>query len=247
MPDKYTEQLYLDAFLAAMPDLAGAIIDPGERPDFVLSTPSGRIGIELTRHRPVVSPGASNPKEQHAVRERTMTTAEKLWYEKHSTAFDVDAHFLDHPRLTKSRVRDLAQEIVDYLATRVQGIELFRWARLKGDTDFDYLPEVHSLRVLRVPDRAYGGWDAGGGGWVSSADERVIQSLVASKESRVSHYRTRADRVWLLITLQHTDAGDVVEAPPTAADFRVSTTFDRVFTFDILSRRVMEIPIDRAA
>ena len=247
MPDKYTERLYLEAFLSAMPDLAGASIDPGERPDFVVSVPSGRIGIELTRHRHTVAVGASNPKEQHSLRERTMVAAEKLWYEQHSMALDVDAEFLDHSPLTKSRVPALAQEIADYLSTRVKSLEVYQWVRLKGDTDSEYLPEVHSLRALRVPDPSYGGWDAGGGGWVSSADEGVIRSLVASKESKVRQYRTRADQVWLLITLQHTDAGDVVEAPRAAVSFRVSTAFDRVFTFDILSRRVVEIPIERAA
>src|SRR5258705_1514271 len=232
--------------MSTIHDLAGSPIDPGESPDFVVSSRSGRIGIEVTRHRHEPAPGAPNAKEQDSLRQRTMAIAEKLWADE-AISLDVDAEFLDHPPLTKERVARVAKEVVDYLRPRVHDLEMFTWVRLKGDRDFEHLPEIRSLRALRVPDPSYGVWHSGGGGWVSRADEDVIRSLVSSKEAKVLKYRTRAEQVWLLITLQHTDAGDVVETPEGPVSFQIQTAFDRVFTFDILSRRVVEIPVRRAA
>jgi len=244
MPDKNSELNHLQRFLSAMPHLATAQIEPGESPDFVIVLPTSRIGIEITRHSPQHTPGHPHPKEQDSLQQQSMAMAERLWYASQSVALDVSAQFLEPPPLTKARVPALAAEIVDYLASEVAALDLFKWAILRCSTD---LPELHSLCVLRVPDPSYGVWGAGGGGWVRHATEADIRSLVASKEPKVGAYRLRAEEVWLLITLQHMDAGGVLEGPIAPMSLRLTTSFRRVFTLDIVSGRVVEIPIDRAA
>src|SRR3990172_7200159 len=72
----------------------------------------------------------------------------------------------------RARVPALAAEIVDYLASEVAALDLFKWAILRCSTD---LPELHSLCVLRVPDPSYGVWGAGGGGGVRHATEADIR------------------------------------------------------------------------
>lgn len=245
MPDKALERLYLDSLLAGMPHVAASPVEPGESPDFVIAQSTSRIGIEVTRHVPEHVPGRPHAKEQDALGQRTMVAAEKLWYESQPLALAVSAAFLDHPALTKARVPALAGEIVEYLGPRVAGLDILQQASLRRP-DFDCLPELHSLHALRVPGRSYGVWQAGEGGWVRQATEGDIRALVASKESKVPAYRARADEIWLLITLQHMDAGDVVEAPELPVGFGVQTAFDRVFMLDVISRRVVEIPVDHA-
>lgn len=227
-----------------MPHLATAQIEPGESPDFVIVLPTSRIGIEITRHSPQHTPGHPHPKEQDSLQQQSMAMAERLWYASQSAALDVSAHFLDHRPLTKARVPILAAEIVDYLAPEVAALDLFKWSTLRCGTA---LRELYSLFVLRVPDPSYGLWRAGAGGWVRHASEADIRSLVASKEPKAGAYRARADEVWLLITFQHMDAGDVLESPIAPVSFRLTTSFGRVFTLDIASGRVVEIPIDRAS
>lgn len=242
MPRKPEETHFLKRFLRTRPDLEGAVIDDGgERPDFVLTLRHKRLGIEHTRYSP--PPGVHpHPIEQDSLQHRTLAVAGEMWRTAQRPPLDVMGLFNDHTPLTKARVPALARLIVQSLEKATAGLEQFQSVTIRGIDVWESMPELHSVRAMSVPEDSWGSWSTGQGGWVQRAPEDTIRRLVDAKEPLVPAYRERADEVWLLVTFEHMDAGDVVAAPETPVGFVVRTAFDRVFAFDIYAGRAVEIP-----
>jgi hypothetical protein len=224
--------------------VAGEVDDTGEQPDIVVATPSHRYGVEVT--------------QKIEGRERADLEAKRIacgraqkQYEAETGIVGLHAGVVFSPgvRLPKSRQDDVAGEILrialeafstprpESWRTQRSVAEHFRsefvskvWLHFHPAIDRSIWQTVAAHRVPRV----------------SAAD---IAAEITRKESKLSRYRSRADRVWLLIATDGFDAASAAALTDDVFEHEYVTAFDGVVLLEeVLARattlRVAQSPVD---
>jgi hypothetical protein len=213
-----------------------------ESPDFVLAR-SPSIGIELTDFSYSYGSIPSGVREQSSLRNRIVELAEELYYAMApNQAWDVELEFRNWPLLTKARVSQVASYLATLLTARRDFLQLDNSETI-GMYTVPQIPEVARIQAIRVPSRAHGVWQPTSGGWVHHAGYAEIESIVRRKEKRLSRYKESCEVIWLVIVFDIHSAGDRVAEPMVPVSFTVTSSFDRLLCLDLVSRRVIEVPV----
>ena len=241
------EQLFFERFCALRPELAPKDPVHSDAPDFLFSLHGETIGFEITSFSPALPDGVPPYEDQKSLHARVMETA-RARYEAHDgPPLHVQALFLHHSPLSKRRVSALADDLVAFLLARADAVPAFAGLPIDIHEAHPHLEEIGHLSAMRVPAPDYGVWYAGLGGWVRYADQADFERVLAAKTPRLASYRTRCDRVWLLIVFEVLGGDTHTEGPRLPLTFTVMTDFDRVFTLDNSVTRCVEIPVSRVA
>src|SRR6185437_8674280 len=76
---KDIESYYLARFKELLPDFPAGAITPTEEPDFLVETPRGQLGIELTELHIAAPPGSIPLQASLAMRQRTVDRAQAIY------------------------------------------------------------------------------------------------------------------------------------------------------------------------
>lgn len=242
MANKNRERSHLEA-------LAEGLNDPGliaavnsESPDFILGS-SPFVGIEFTDFNHRYGSFPTGTREQSSLRDRAVELAEELYYANGSNqAWDVELEFRDWPILTKARVSEVAGYLATLLSIRRDFLQLDN-SQMTGMYAIPQIPEVSRIQAARVSTRAHGVFQTAAGGWVHHAGFGEIESIVRSKEKHFSRYKQTCELIWLVIVFDIHSAGDRVAEPMFPVSFSVPSDFDRLLCLDLVSRRVVEVPV----
>lgn len=242
MSSKEEERYYVETLAAVVPELAATELKESEAPDFLIETPSGIIGVEVTEFDDPPTPGMPRAMEQAGLRDWIVSQARTLYANAGGAPLHVSVLFTEYPPLTKQRSRTLAQELAQFLIGSSRAFISYSQSRFLDDVTSEHFPEIASISAVRVPDESYSSWSTGAGGWVRHASAVEVQRIVSKKEARLPTYRLKCTYAWLLIAFDLYAAGDAIHAPTEPVDFAVRTDFDRVFSLNVVTRRVSEIP-----
>ena len=182
-------------------------------------------------------------REQSSLRDRAVELAEELYYANGSNqAWDVELEFRDWPLLTKARVSEVADYLASLLTVRRDFIQLDN-SEMMEMYAVPQIPEVSRIQATRVSTRYHGVWQTGSGGWVHHAGFAEIESVVRSKEKHLSRYKQSCELIWLVIVFDIHSAGDRVAEPMLPVSFSIPSGFNRLLCLDLVSRRVVEVPV----
>lgn len=195
------ERVFLDWFIDR--EVPGSIVigpdDKYSKPDFIIEGPSGRVGVEVTNVFREVRPrkrGGSPSKEGESIRQKWLRDLAEAYYARHDIPLMVYADLrVDNPRvLTDGVMKVLSQS--DHLHADEEREEAIR------DAD-EVLRCV--VRIQRLPHVLQGYRQ-----WLCVSDQLCfvtpltalhLQRAVDDKKARLREYRTRCERVWLLLVL----------------------------------------------
>jgi hypothetical protein len=239
------EARYFDAFREARPDLPLGEFKHGDKPDFLGLLGSTKIGIEVTRYSPEKQAGLPFPDEQESLQQRTLSSARDAYEADGGRPVNMHAIFRQYPALTKKRVHALSAEIAHVVRGSRGPLYEYRRSGLDDLIGTVFLPEIASLRATWVPTREHAHWYAGSRGWPYHAQERDIGRIVNRKEKRVQTYRGTCDEIWLLMAFDSSAAEFEVRPPVEPVDFRIATSFDRIFCLSPATLRCVEVPVTR--
>jgi len=224
----------------------GKIDDSGESPDFIVHCDKKTIGIEHTdlywKHDKTTQPFQA----AESIRRRVVEKLREMLETSILPPVWVSLYLGDHVKYHKTRILPLAKELF-YLV--IQNIpQLNSFTRLDADSGWEELPEeAHWLEVRRLEGLDFFEVTAPETFWVPVLQKSDIERVIARKEKKLTEYRSRADEIWLLITL---DSGSMA-TQFTERDSKIysafETNFDRVFVLWVARGIVKELEIDYAA
>jgi hypothetical protein len=212
---KRVEELYLEEARDVSTIFPDGKLEPHERPDFLIATDHGRLGIEVTelcREEPRAEAGRLSKVPEKA----------RLLYETlpNATPVDVSIAFF---RAEDVRFNVLTKSLADFVYAhrnhRGKGLERSLPRGYCHIGIHDHLETGGRWRGVRAFDTVV-------------ASKEQLAACIAAKNTNVQEYRLSAPHVWLLIVNdQFLGPGEVYACPDHLARWRFAFDFDKVLLF----------------
>lgn len=210
--------------------------EKSESPDFLIKTDNGTIGVELTEiinertkeYEPAQIYSLEGKITEHAKNEFTKLTKKKLL---------VSIEFRDNLRMNNGRIKELGQEIAQLLYNQTLYLpdnELCYNGEVKGILprelsliSFDVAPLLNELIWQPIRQK-----------FIENLEAKHLNKVIEKKEKLISVYRTKADKIFLLMTkgfIPNSWYGDFI-------DRRIKDSqFDKVFLLRIMTNELIEL------
>lgn len=231
-----------------------------ERPDFIVTTPKRRIGIELTELKYERKDTEFNMRAHEDFLSEIMICAQRIYEESNSLCLVVDVHFTD----------TISQHLAD--GSRADGAELLKRGLSESIARIvcDNLPEATGKQYkvdrtskygdLNLPTMVESIHISNATGrleealWYASISTRVkpisvesISQRINDKDNKLLHYDSTCDEHWLVIiqnSFLMSSHYDPVAAQ-RALKHKYRSHFNRVFVFERSEARVSQLNILR--
>jgi len=203
-------------------------IEAIERPDFVVHTPKGLLGIE---HTEMLQPG--NPhhggyiQAQENLRQRVVDRAKDLYARSSGPPLRVEVLFHPGFDIRKQSVDDLSKSLANLVSCTPPVVEGSVTLGPSWETWDTFPREIARVKIF------YGckdsGWYPLSVGFIPRIGPDEIQGRIRAKEP--ISYKARYLETWLLIVEDGFRMSSTVEVTRSAMEYCYTTEFDRVFYF----------------
>jgi hypothetical protein len=239
---KEIESYYLERFKELLPGFPSGMVIPTEEPDFLVETPSGHVGIELTELHVAASPGSVPVQASLAMRQRTVDRAQAIYAAGGHPPIRCTV-FMSNEHIHKSEVEDLATAIASIAIKNLPP----GYGSVREDYNWlnrDYFPErIHSVAVHRLDAITRTHFNCPGAVWVPHLVTEDIERAIGPKGGKYSAYRTRCAEAWLVVCADTTTMSTWFEFEPPALCATYRAPFERVFVMRQFGSLLHELTI----
>ena len=214
-----------------------------EKPDALLDSEGGLVGVEVTTLREATPRQAVNTQAWLAASNRVLEATRRAFEAK--TQAPVIVHLAMRSDWTPPNRKALVQLAAD-LAELIQQTLVTPppWPRDSEPYELhDPRPGVRWIYIAQATRSSY--WAPSIAGETRFASEEDIGLTIARKESKVAVYRQAAPTTWLLVDCNLFGQGVALDVPRGAVAVR--TAFERVFCCGFPGWRWTEIVVDRSS
>ena len=246
MPDKDLEAWYMDRWLSCHESFSHGEPVPSEEPDFVLETPDGLLGVEITRFFVETEIGSRPLQEQESIRAKVLRKASQLFGETRRPFLQVNVFFSAAKPLSNSDVDHLANA----LATLVSDLDVAPGEICTLDDHNDPRQKLPAqvLSVMAVGSTRFtkNHWFFDDTALTPEVTTAQIQRILDDKRDKYPVYRRDTTRVWLLIVLDGGGMSSLADFPSATLATSYTSCFDRVFLFINAFSRSIEVKLQRS-
>lgn len=244
---KLEERAHVELFLRRYAGAPEWTLEDFERPDFILHTPMGPLGIEHTRLR--IDPDRIRSlREREGNEEQTLREGERLCEVRGLPPMCIDVAFDENFTLWSRRVDPLVETVVGLVAARIP--EPPAISRLIEHDWFswpDPVPEeIDTIHIDRPPEITRHFWTTARASIVGELDPAIIQTSIERKRSRYTACRRRCESVWLLVVAEGDAPSSCVDLTSVAKSHTYDSPFDRIFFLEAFDRRVTPLLVRQA-
>jgi len=233
---KRVERAYLELARAWYPAFPSGALTESEAPDFLVPTPEGQLGFEVTQLFQRPSNSAFAPRQVESFREWVIRRAEEIYSLSGNPPVDVNAYFSVRPA-EKQRKEHLAQTFSEFV--RANYPEDGKVLNFREGKPTSTLPS--GLGAVSIARPWLGGsrrWFAGGVGETKLLTYELLAEAISSKNPLVARYRARASKVWLLIAVDIFPFSASFSIPAEVEAWSFGYEFDQVL---LLSRQESKV------
>jgi hypothetical protein len=240
--NKEQERKYVEVFrrvFNGLPDGELLAQEDQERPDAVLVTAQGKIGIEVTRilHESL--------KRTESESEGVVAAARSI-YEKRNlpnlfvlVSVGAEKSFNRKNRNVFATV--LANLVADNVPPANNSIDLENpWNNPEG---FPY--EIHSVSIFRNPLFTRNYWTVASWGWIVENFVESLQETITKKEIPLRGYDTGCAALWLLIVADDSSPSAFFNPSDSTLCHPYVSSFDRVFFLELFNGKASELKLKK--
>ncbi len=225
--NKETERFYLDKFKENFPGFPKGTVCPDERPDFLVKTEQGVVGIEITEFFRDMADAIQSPLQQReAVRRKIMEQANAFADKRGFLVAYVFVHFDLNFNCKASEISIIASKLVEVAEGRFQigqNDEYIRRHEIQ-------IPGIAALSLKRTRGST-SIWRAPLGSFVPTMNPQQIQDILDQKNCRCDEYGKKCDEIWLVIVMDRFRASSFALIPEGVANSVYAHRFDSAFLF----------------
>ena len=233
---KRIERAYLElarTWHAAFPQ--GSLVE-SEAPDFLVSTPGGQFGFEVTQLLQSPSDSPFAPRQIESFRDWIIRRAEEIYSLSGNPPVDVNAYFSVRPA-EKQRKEQLAQAFAEFVRANYPEDGKV-WNFREGRPDSTLPSDFGAVSIARPLLGGSRRWFAGGVGETKLLTYDLLNEVISAKNPLVADYRARANEVWLLIAVDIFPFSASFSVPAEVDTWRFDYEFDQVL---LLSRQESKV------
>jgi hypothetical protein len=237
---KERERRFVEVFKSLYQDFPeGEIIahEDQERPDAVVASLHGKIGIEIT------SIHTESLKKEESEIEAVISEAVRIHEKSDLPKLHVGVHVGVGKTFSKKNRPALAAAIARLVAANIPAANGL--AEIENDWDdpstFPY--EINSILILRNTALTHNHWNCGSAAIVQEDLADRIQEIISEKESRLSGYDSDCVEQWLLIVGENSSASTFFDPSSSSLSHSYKSVFKKVFFLNSFSRRLSELKL----
>lgn len=222
--NKEFELFYLERFKENLRDFPKGNILRHERPDFLINTTDGILGIEVTHVYRQMPDGQIPLQQRERVRRKIIEEAQYIYDQSGSGPLVVNVHFDFNFCCKMFDVRATAEKLAALV------VLLKNQSRTEARRDEIPIPGIALLRIIR-PVKSASRWSSPFGSFVPPLTPTQIQCVLDRKNLLYAEYRKTCDRVWLVVAMDRFRASMFSLVPESAKQHIYSYQFDSAFLF----------------
>lgn len=219
----------LERFKSFITDFPNGRLVPTEEPDFLVHCENRVIGIELTDLYRETPRGKVPQQASEAMRNRVVARAKEIYADRNQPPVLVSFFLDDRVHIKKIEVEQIAMELADLVSDNIPEVNSI----VEVPSDWQYirkLPSIlHKISVRRLDVVTKTFFSAPGATWLVSVGREDIERALASKEAKLTAYRTRCDEAWLVINADIEPMSTWFNFDSASLQERFTSAFDRVF------------------
>ena len=228
--NKDAECFYLDRFRENFTNFPRGNVCLDESPDFLIKSPTGIIGVEVTHfYRQMSSDTQPTLQQRESVRHKITSLAKSIYDRKGHPSVFVSVHFDLNFHCRKSDIQHIAERLVELAELSLSGLTEEKkekiWRKYEIQLNGVLLLSVRKWRMEKSH------WNAPLASFVPTVNPQQIQDILDEKNTRCADYRTKCDEVWLIIVMDRFSASSFSIIPEGIADRHYTYEFDSAFLF----------------
>lgn len=223
------ERRLVERAQALCPWFPQGVLVGGDKPDVVIETDADRIGVEVTQLLEADAKRAPSRPKVASFHRDVVSRAWTMYQAAGLPPVDVLTYFGDEPL---SDARETARSLFEFVASRYPAgtSDCHKWM----------VPEGFSVIRIARPFTDTPRWHTGEGGSVPGVERSLVERVIREKNTRIAAYRTKVDRVWLLIATSLSFEGSFW-VPRDVEEWTFPFDFERVVLYSAEDGRLFNL------
>ena len=211
-----------------------------ERPDVIVDTTKGKIGIEIT------SLHDAKLKRAESECEKAVSEAQKIYETLNLPPLQVTAHISGENSVSRKNRRKFSGAIANIVAENIPppGSYVAIDNHFEDAARFPY--EIDFIHIFRYswPDQK-NFWTAPSGGFYREDFIEELQRVISEKDSKLSGYMTGCVEQWLLVMAENSSASTFFDPSETTINYVYKSSFHKVFVLELFKVKLHELKLIR--
>jgi hypothetical protein len=228
--NKESELFYLERFKENLPSFPQGIISPDERPDFLVKTSNGIVGIEITHFFRETKQGTQPLLQQREDLWRKIIQSAKSLYDKNGfPPAWIKIYFPPNFYCEKAKLQLVAEKIVRL-------VELHLSEPTNNPDEIWSADDIRQtgIRLIfchKMKKLADSNWSTSPIGFVPQMIPSQIQEILDGKNVLCGEYLKKCDKIWLAIIVNRFAHSMFSLIPETILEHSYAHRFDSAFLF----------------
>jgi hypothetical protein len=214
------------------------VADEGqERPDVVVVSSQGKIGIEIT------SLYDSKLKRTESECEKAVLEARRIYEKQNLPKLHVSVHIGGESSFNRTNRKGFAATIANLVAANVPPPG--KYAAVENDFNdpkrFPY--EIDSIYIYQYSWPDENNWTAPSAGFYREHFVEELQRVISEKDSKLKGYMPGCKEQWLLVVAENSSPSTFFDPSEETVNHRYKSAFHKVFVMELFKVKVFELKL----
>ena len=228
--NKEIERILLNGFSSVYKNFPNGTVEDSESPDFLIETDAETLGIEVKQiFKHPVSHGSSL-QAQEKFRQIILNRSASIYLEQGGVPISAYFVFKIDKTIDRKEVMDISEEVSALLLSKdLQSNEIYLLDY--KDLPASLLKILDSIVLHKRPGLDHPNFSLLSSGWESELEPSRVFLEVMDKESKISNYKMKCQKIWLLLVACDFTNATSVSLSTEAVNYLYPTSFDKVFFY----------------
>ena len=232
----------MELFKTAYTNFPGGEIiadDKQERPDAIVVTPKGKIGIEIT------SLYDNELKRKESECEKAVLAARKLYESQNLPALHVSVHIGGENSFNRANRNKFATAIASLVKANIPAPGKYVAVENDFNNQARFPYEIDSIYIFQYAWEDNNLWTAPSAGFYRQDFAEELQRVIATKDSKLAGYAPSCAEQWLLVVAENGSPSTFFDPSSKTLSHTYRTKFNRIFIMELFKLKVEELKIER--
>jgi hypothetical protein len=234
---KQKERAYLDILKGNIQDFPSGNIIESEHPDFIVGTPSKKIGIEVTQ----IFKKANCDRPFQAIEEEARIIVEMALkhYEDKKPLPNLQVNVIFNSTLiNKSERKSISNDLSSIVEKNLP--EPSKWIILNRE-NFTLPDKISAIGIVRSKSLTKNYWVVDSSGYIQEDFINELQNTIDAKNSKLKCYLKECNSCWLLIVADDFKHSAFLRMSKNTENHIYSSNFERIYYIETFERKLISL------
>ena len=218
---------------------AGEILadEKQERPDIIIATPQGKIGVEIT------SLHNDKLKQKESECEQAVLAARKIYEKKNLPNLHVSVHIGGKNSFNRATRNKFATAIANLVAANIPLPGKYSEVENSWNDPNQFPYEINSICIYRYSWSDKNIWTAPSAGFYREHFIEDLQRVISEKDLKLNGYSQDCKEQWLLVVAENSSPSTFFDPSEITVNHVYKSAFAKVFIMEMFKVKLFELKL----